>query len=102
MGSDQFEMLRKETESLKSANITLLQLQEKQSEQTTFVVAQMASVKGQKFEIGGTSNAAIRNNCRYEPEAGRSHGAARGNLPEARFYQAGIREIFQAQTTDNI
>jgi hypothetical protein len=45
MESDQFEMLRKETESLKAANITLLQLQEKQSEQTAFVLAQLASVR---------------------------------------------------------
>jgi hypothetical protein len=37
MGSDQFEMLRKETESLKVANISVLQLQEKQSEQMEFV-----------------------------------------------------------------
>jgi hypothetical protein len=51
MGSDEFEMLRKETESLKSANITLLQLQEKQSEQTTFVVAQMASVREENLKL---------------------------------------------------
>jgi hypothetical protein len=37
MGLDEFEMRRKEMESLKEANITLLQLQEKQSEQMAFV-----------------------------------------------------------------
>jgi hypothetical protein len=51
MGSDQFEMLQEETESLKAANITLLQLQEKQSEQTAFVLAQMASVREENLKL---------------------------------------------------
>jgi hypothetical protein len=51
MGSDESEMRRKETESLKEDSITLLQLQEKQSEQTIFVLAQLASVREENSKL---------------------------------------------------